>query len=166
LDTEKQFKTFDELAGYFKTASFEEYVKAREQSKRKMFLTPYSAQELREMNAKVFLSEDGVGFALKSDGDIIGVFNNSGRPGAGQEALIFAIASGGKTLDCIDNYLGDYYKRFGFVEKERVKWDDKQAPDGWEYGIGGRPDILFLEYPDDLGRDPVDVARRFELTRS
>jgi hypothetical protein len=78
----------------YKNVPYDEYVAAREKSARKMFLTPYTAEQLAEMGAKVWLTADGVGFALKPDGDIIGVFNNSGRPGAGQDALIMAIAEG------------------------------------------------------------------------
>jgi len=94
---------------------------------------------------------------------MIGVFNNSARRGAAVDAVILGIAEGAKTLDCIDSWLVDYYKQFGFVEKERVKRDDEQAPDGWEYSTGGRPDVVFFEYLDDLGREPADVARRFKL---
>ncbi|MDR0765216.1 MAG: hypothetical protein LBE65_06485 [Synergistaceae bacterium] len=96
---------------------------------------------------------------------MIGVFNNSGRLGAGVEAVILRIAEGAETLDYIGSHLESYYVRFGFVEKERMKWDDEQAPDGWEYSVGGRPDVVLFEYPDNLGRNPIDIARRFELAR-
>jgi hypothetical protein len=166
MNTEKKYKTIDELKASFKTAAPKKYIAAREQSARKMFLTPYTAEQLAEKGARIFLTDDGAGFALTANGDMIGVFNNSGRSGAGVEAVILGIAEGAKTLDCIGSHLENYYARFGFVEKERMKWDDERAPDGWEYSLGGRPDVVFFEYPDNLGRDPVDVARRFELARN
>jgi len=166
MDETAPQKSHSELMAEFRAVEAEAYVAARCQSKRSMFLTPYTPDQLREMGAKIYLTDDNVGFALTPDGDMIGVFNNSNRRGAGQEAVILAIAEGAKTLDCIGKYLKEYYEYFGFVEKERVKWDDEQAPDGWEYSVGGRPDVIFLEYPDNLGREPSDVARRFELARN
>ena len=166
MDGSLPHKSHGQLKAEFRAVEAEIYVAARSESKRNMFLTPYTPDQLREMGAKIYLTDDNVGFALLPDGDMIGVFNNSSRRGAGIEAVILGIAEGAKTLDCVDEWLVRYYKCFGFVEKERVKWDDEQAPDGWEYGVGGRPDVIFLEYPDDLGREPSDVARRFELARN
>ncbi|MDR3280306.1 MAG: hypothetical protein LBT23_07325 [Synergistaceae bacterium] len=166
MNIESTGENIDALRADFKTPTADEYVEAREKSKRKMFLTPHTAEDLKARGAKLYLTADGVGFALKPDGDIIGVFNNSQRPGAGVDAMVLAIAEGGKKLDAIDSWLTNYYKRFGFVEKERMKWDDELAPDGWEYSTGGRPDVVFFEYPDNLGREPSDIARRFELARS
>ena len=159
-------KSHSELRALFRLVSPEVYVDERNKSNRNMFLMPYTPEQLRKMDAKTYLTDDGTGIALTRNNDMIGVFNNSGRRGAAVEAVIFGIAEGAKTLDCIDGFLVGYYKRFGFIIKKREKWDDKLAPDGWEYSTYGRPDIVFFEYPDDLEREPSDVARRYELARN
>jgi hypothetical protein len=147
----------------FKETSPEAYVAARKRSSKAQFLTPYSPEELK--SHRVFLSDEGVGYALSPDNDLIGVFNNSSRPGAGQEALIHGISNGAKTLDAIDGFLPKYYKKFGFVEKKRLTWDDKYAPKNWNYEKYGRPDIVFMEYPESLSRNADEIRRRFELAR-
>ena len=50
---------------------------------------------------------------------------------------------GGDRIDFIDGFLNDFYRKFGFREYDRMKWDDKYAPDGWDYKRFGRPDIIF-----------------------
>ncbi|MDR0615313.1 MAG: hypothetical protein LBG29_00750 [Synergistaceae bacterium] len=156
-------ESLDELKARFKAVPARDYVVERDKSKRAMFLTPYTSEQLENMGAKTYLTDDGVGLALTPDGDMIGIFNNSGRSGGGVEAVILGIAEGAKTLDCIGSHLENYYKRFGFVEKERAVWDDEQAPVGWDYDIGGSPDVIFFEYPENLSREPADVAERFRL---
>jgi hypothetical protein len=139
------------------------FIALREKSKRPEFLTPYTAEEMRGW--KHFVTDDGVGFTLTDKMDIIGVVNNSGKRGAGESAVIEAIAKGGETLNCIDGFLSQkYYPRFGFKESRRVKWNDEYAPKGWNYDKYGRPDIVGYEYPAGLSRDRGDVHRRFEGT--
>jgi hypothetical protein len=108
-----------------------------------------------------------VGFALTDKMDIIGVVNNSGKRGAGQEAAIEALVRGGKTLDCYNGFLAKNYRRFSFVENKskRAKWDDQYAPEGWNYEQHGKPDIVYFEYPEGLSRDRADIRGRFEAAR-
>ena len=146
--------------------SAEEFIAARGKSKRSQYLSQYSAQELQEMNARLYLTEDNVGFALTPDGDMINVFNNSDRKGAGQEAVILAIAEGAKTTDCIGDGLAEIYNRYGFTEKSRAEFDETQAPEGWNYDTDGRPDIIFFEFPEELSRNPDDIRARIEFARS
>ena len=108
------------------------------------FLSPYTAAEYEAKGAACYLSEDGrSGYALTSEADLISVFS---LPGAGQgsAAIKSAIANGAQTLDCIDGYLPRFYAQFGFVECDRIAWDDQYAPEGWDYGRFGRPDIVFM----------------------
>ena len=53
------------------------------------------------MGAKIYLTDDGVGYALTPEGDMMRIFKDSGRKGAGREAIIHGIANGAKTLDCL-----------------------------------------------------------------
>jgi hypothetical protein len=147
-------------ATLFKKVTPEEFIPNRERTKRTEFLTPYNKDEMSAWDN--YLTDDGVGFSLTDKQDIVGIFNNSGKRGAGQEAVVTAINKGGKTLDNIVGFLDDYYSKFGFKIKEKLKWDDQYAPKGWNYEKYGRPEITLWEYPKGLSREPSDVRNRFK----
>jgi len=143
----------------------DQFMQARNRSKRLQYLTTYSADEMRERGFSLNLSADGgVGYALTPDKDLVNVFNNSGVPGAGDEAIINAIKDGAETLDCFDGFLVRHYKKFGFKTYKRDPWDDRFAPANWEYTRDGRPDIVYMRYEGD-SRDPGDIRRRLQASR-
>ena len=149
----------------FRETDAKTFVALREKSKRPEFLTPYTPEEMKGW--RHFMTEDGVGFTLTDKMDIVGVVNNSGQKGAGEGAVIEAVAQGGKTLDCVGGHLKAYYESFGFLENEakRLKWNEQYAPKGWNYDKYGRPDIYFFEYPEGLSRNRGDIRRRLETSR-
>lgn|GEM_PF-3733072 len=148
----------------FKPASPEEFVVQRDKSKKNQFLTPYTPEEMKDW--QVYLTDDGVGFALTPEKDMVGVINNSGRKGAGEQAVTLAIAKGARTCDCVAGFLDSYYNSFGFIEKYRAQWDDALAPKGWDYEKYGRPDIIFFEFPEDFSKSPNDTRTRLGIARS
>ena len=148
----------------FQSVDAETFIALREKSKRPEFLTPYTAEEMQGWQH--FVTDDGVGFTLTDKMDIIGVINNSGKRGAGENAVIEAIARGGKTLDAVGGHLTEkYYPRFGFREIRRESWSEEHAPKGWNYDKYDTPDIVFFEYPEGLSRDRGDIRRRLEAAR-
>lgn len=155
-----------EVASGLRAATPEEFVLARDKGTRGAWLTPYAPDEIKAKGFKTFMADEGVGYALTPDGDLVNVFNNSTRKGAGQDAVVHAISQGAKTLDALDGFLPDYYSKFGFKLTKRVKWDDNYAPQGWDYAKQGRPDIVYMEYPGSLSREPGEVAARFRAARS
>jgi RNA-binding protein YhbY len=119
---------------------------------------PYKGYE--EM--RLFLTEDGTsGFALKptdTDGvvDIVSVFTTSGSPNKqiNYPMIRLATEQGGNTLDAFDIYLPKLYSANGFKVRSRLKWDDSQAPDGWDKEAfknynNGEPDVVFMYYQPD-----------------
>lgn len=154
----------DDLNAKFKKISPEEFVAQRDKSSKRPFLTPYQPEEM--IDWQLHLTDDGVGFALTPELDMVGVFNNSGKKGAGKEAVSLAIYKGAKTCDCVDGFLSSYYNSFGFVEKKRVPWDDSKAPKDWNYEENGRREIVFFEFPEGQSRDPADTATRLRIARS
>lgn len=136
------------------------FVQAKALNKRGQFLSPSTPEELA--NHKLFMTSDGVGYAMSPEGDLQQVFNNSDRPGAGKEAVIHAIANGAKSLDAFDGFLPEYYNKFGFTFKNADKWNDAYAPKGWDYAKFGKPDVVYMEYPQSLSRDANAIAARHE----
>jgi len=58
------------------------------------------------LDSKLFRTEHGGGFAIKPDGDIVGVFNPIEAPsGSGYSMLQLAIDQGGKKLDAFNTYV-------------------------------------------------------------
>lgn len=102
-------------------------------SKRQSFLSPYSPEEFASM--RLFKLEGfDIGFAVKSDGDIVSVHNNAGIRGAGQALMQAAIRNGGTKLDHFDGFLTGFYEKNGFGKVVNVDaWNDEWAPSGWEY---------------------------------
>lgn len=148
----------------FKQVTPEEFAKLRDTSSRNAWLTPYTPDEMKDF--KLFMSDDGVGFAIKPDGDLVNIFNNSGKKGAGAEAIAHGIEQGAKKLDCVGDYLAGRYNEAGFVLKHVDAWNDAYAPKDWDYEKQGRPNIYYFEFPETLSRESGDTAKRIELARA
>lgn len=100
--------------------------------KRSEMLTPYSAGELSKMH--LFKAQgSNAGFAIKSDGDIVAVHNNTGVGGIGGELIKAAKRNGGVKLDHFDGFLTGFYERFGFKVVSHEPFNDDYAPQGWKY---------------------------------
>jgi hypothetical protein len=120
-----------------------------------------SPQELAD--ARLFRTDDGSGFAIKSDGDIVAVFagQNAAR-GSGYSMLQAAVAAGGRKLDAFDTYLPKIYETAGFRPVARLPWNDEFAPPNWDKETfskfnNGEPDVVFFVYDPDYYGGAVDV---------
>lgn len=159
---EAEVKRKQAIGKEYRTATAEEFVVARDNSKRSQFLSKYSAKELKEQGHTLRLSEDGkIGYMLSKEGEFMNLFNNSDERGAGVSAVIDAIVNGAKFGDCMDGFLPEYYAKFGFEETGRDTWDDQYAPEGWDYESYGRPDIVYIQYKGGT-RDAVEIRRNYE----
>jgi hypothetical protein len=113
----------------------------------KPFVTSYTPKQYAEAGSRCYLSKSGAsGYAVKPDGDITSVFS-APEAHEGLAAVRSAIQRGGTKLDCFDGKLPKFYARLGFREYDRVKWDDRFAPENWNYQKWGRPDIVFMKLP-------------------
>lgn len=108
--------------------------------------------------ATKFLTADGQsGFAIKDDGDIVSIFNNSDRPNAALSALMLALENGGTKLDAFEVGLQRIYRQAGFQVTKRQKWEQKEMPKGWDKKFfksfnNGEPDVVQMTYqPDHVG---------------
>jgi GNAT superfamily N-acetyltransferase len=132
-----------------------EFVAARDQNTRSYFLSSKTTDELKD--DRLFLSGDRhSGYALDPHGDLQNLFNN-GPKGGGRIALLDAVKNGATTLDAFDGHLPALYTQHGFVATGRMKFNDDYAPQGWDYGKYGRPDIVFMAYQ---GGDRASIDQR------
>lgn len=156
---------FKEAQKQFQSVDPKNFIKARSKNFMKDTLSPLKPDDLK--SHKLFMSDDGVGYAVSPEGDLQNVFNNSGRKGAGEQAVIEAISKhGAKTADAYGDFLKQYYNDLGFNLTQSVKFDTELAPKGWDYAKYGKPDVHFFEYPASLARDSAEVAKRAELARA
>jgi len=122
-------------------------------------LTIPTLKELKDQvkdGAQVYLTKDGLaGYVLHKD-NLQKLFNNSGRTGVGTNLIVHGIAQGGRTQDCFDGHLPEFYgETFGFKEYNRVPFDEKYAPKPWPRSSKGeiehKPDIIFMRLePEQL----------------
>lgn len=164
FESKEDFPTKEELSVKFKKVTPDEFIQQREKSIKAEFITPYTADEMKGWD--LYLTDDGVGFGLTPEKDMVSIFNNSGRRGAGREALVYGISEGAKTLDCISGFLGEYYNNAGFDFRKSVKWNNDYAPKNWNYEQYGTPDIVYFVYPESLSRETGIVAQRIEAARA
>lgn len=90
-----------------------------------------------------FLSVDGrAGVAVTDQGELVSLFSYSWiQNGAG--AVDIAVDSGADHLNCYDedDFLPNLYRKFGFSETAREKWNPEYAPEGWS---GDTPDVVWM----------------------
>lgn len=131
--------------GEFKESKPEDFIAARNKSKRPQFLSPLEPGDIQKH--KLYMNEEGTaGAAVSPEGDIQNVFNNGGGKGAGQRALAHAIRNGGTHLDAYDPFLPRLYRQFGFKETGRMKFNRDYAPPNWNFEEDDDPDIAFMAH--------------------
>ena len=120
-----------------------------------------SAEELS--GARLFRTENGSGFAIKPDGDIVSVFQSGNETGkVGMSMMQAAIEAGGTKLDAFDTFLSGMYETVGFRPVARLPWSDANAPKGWDKNTfkkfnNGEPDVIFYVYDPDYFGDATDI---------
>ena len=136
------------------------------------FLTYYSKDELAAMN--LFLVDGhNAGFAIKTDGDIVSVHNNSSLRGLSSLFMNEAKAQGGNKLDHFDGFLTGLYRKYGFNNVYQIyQWEEQYKPKGWNYdsiSLLSRNESVYAEtllkmYPDmidpqaELPNEEVEVT--------
>lgn len=79
------------------------------------------------------------------------------RPGSGLTLLSrLAEHEGANYVECLGTPLAVRYASVGFVVVEVLPWDDRLAPDGWNYSDHGRPSY----YRMALATSDVEPERR------
>jgi len=143
--------------GDFIINDYDRFVASRDKNpKYKGYITRYNPKELKDDGFTTYqVNGYDIGFALHPlrDGnvDITNVFNNDARAkNVADNLLRAAVRLGGTQLDHYEGKLSDIYGRNGFKEVERYEWDDRYAPQGWDYDTFGRPDVVVRRYDNSV----------------
>jgi hypothetical protein len=118
-------------------------------------LTMHDPEEMEDYD--VFLSEEGnAGVAVSPDGDIQNVISAEGASVDGDQVMEAAIEAGGKTLDCYDGFLTDFYESHGFDVTGTMDFNPEFAPEGWDENphLENQPDVMFMAHEAE-GEDEV-----------
>ncbi len=124
----------------------------------------HDARELDEKGTKTFLSKDNsAGVAVEKDGNITGVFKNSGNktPNAVRDLLITAIEQGGNKLDCYGQGLVDKYTKLGFIPVARMDFNPEYVTD--EKLLKLKPDVYFFVHNGDSADTVVDNIGKYKM---
>ena len=109
----------------------------------------YDASEYDNM--RTFLLDDGkAGYAIEEDGTLVGVFKSPDSNLKNALSIIVpeAIRNGATKLDAFEGFLTEQYAKYGFVEVDRVPWDEQYRPEGWTDEMG-TPDVVYMELKQD-----------------
>lgn len=135
------------------------------------FVDSQSVDSLKSSEAKTFLSDDGsAGVAVKSDGDIVGVFNAGTKyRGAVKDLIVTARANGGTKMDCYGKALVKKYEQAGFVPVARVPFNAEYVDDALL--LKNKPDVyIMMKNNDDIdtvitkmGKDEYAISSSADL---
>jgi hypothetical protein len=123
-------------------------------------LTWYTKEEYAGTGTRLYkVAGFDAGFAIKADGDIVSVHNNTNIRGVAPSMIEKAKELGGDHLDHYDiGRLTKVYSDAGFEQlpdlddehKGLYHWDDRFAPNNWDYEKDGRPDVIMRGLPSYL----------------
>lgn len=107
----------------------------------------HTVKEYRGM--RCYLTADGKsGIAIKRDGNVVSLFSAGGGGKLGK-LLPFAVAAGGRKLDCFGGGLQNMYAVYGARATGQTPFNDEFAPEGWD-ASEGRPPVVAMTLPSSL----------------
>jgi hypothetical protein len=120
--------------------------------------TIHGVDEYAGMNLYT-MDEGRAGFAIEN-GMLVSVFKDpsSNVKGAMGTLIPAAIKAGANQLEAFDGFLTEQYAKYGFVEVDRIKWDDAYAPDGWDTQTQGRPDVVVMKLKENQNGNEKSTA--------
>ena len=118
----------------------------------------HSVSEYRSM--RCYLTADGKsGIAIKRNGDVVSLFSAGGGGKLGK-LLPFAVAAGGRKLDCFGGGLQNMYAAYGARATGRTPFSEENAPDDWNRE-DGKPDVVAMILPSSLD----EVVKAYDKSR-
>lgn len=119
----------------------------KQQAKHGWMVDVHTVKEYRGM--RCYLTADGKsGIAIKRDGNVVSLFSAGGGGKLGK-LLPFAVAAGGRKLDCFGGGLQNMYAQYGAKATGQTPFNDEYAPEGWDESEG-RPPVVAMTLPRSL----------------
>ena len=98
---------------------------------------------------KCYLTADGQsGVCVTKDGDVVSLFSRSKERNAMGKLIPFAVAHGGRKLDCYANGLQNLYARYGAKGIAQTPFNVDYAPDDWD-GTSRNP-VVAMTLPSSV----------------
>ena len=98
---------------------------------------------------KCYLTADGQsGICVTKDGDVVSLFSRSKEKNAMGKLIPFAVAHGGRKLDCYANGLQNMYARYGAKAIAQTPFNVDYAPDDWD-GTSTNP-VVAMTLPSSI----------------
>ena len=131
-------------------------------------VTVYDLDYYQQDGVRMFITQDGLGGVALNGDEIVSGFMHPDATDRGQGAVISMVSSmvdqGGRRLEAFDTVLPGNYSIAGFRPVARLRWDNEQKPDGWDFNLynrwnNGKPDVVFMAYdPERFGSkyDPAE----------
>ena len=143
----------------FIPVSYEEFSNALKKAKASLSaisawrIPVYDAEHFKQIDARCYVTELGSVAAVANDGEIISLCrHNDDDMIRGWELVEFTKEIGGQHLSCYAGLEG-LYLRCGFEEVNRIRWDDRYAPEDWRPEFGKEDLILFELQRDEVARE-------------
>lgn len=136
----------------------------KSQAKHGWMVDVHSVKEYRGM--RCYLTADGKsGIAIKRDGNVVSLFSAGGGGKLGK-LLPFAVAAGGRKLDCFGGGLQNMYAAYGARATGKTPFLEEFAPDDWDRG-DGKPDIVAMTLPSSLDElvKSYDKSRTIDMSK-
>lgn len=133
--------------GFSLSDTHEEFIGQRNRlpSGLKAFLTPHTPEDYIKLEADLYLSNTKLsGFGVKPDGELISVFSLPGTK-EGDEVVEAAKKVGAKKLECLGDFLREFYEGHGFEVKDWDYWDERFRPNNWNEEESGNPNVYYME---------------------
>ena len=89
----------------------------------------------------MFTANDGKsGFAIKPNGEIVGMYDSTKTPNTAIAALLLAVQNGGDRIRAFDTIQPDIYAEAGFRPVYRTPFPEDMEP----LPVYGKPDVIWM----------------------
>lgn len=121
-------------------------------------------EDIQKVQTAYITSDGQAGGYVKEDGEFGGLFSTKKSQHRVSNAILDVVMEhdGDRVshLECFDTFLPKIYQRNNFQAVAHIPFDDKYAPEGWDYQAmekynNGRPPVLIMMYREHM-KNPIN----------